>query len=65
MLQILKEILGLDCIVHQDEKIHLSDEILELLKERDKARAQKNFKRADEIRALLISKGISLNDGKI
>ena len=62
---LLKNILGLDCIMLEEKEINFSDEILELLKERDTARAQKNFKRADEIRALLISKGISLNDQKL
>jgi cysteinyl-tRNA synthetase len=43
----------------QDE----SDEISQLVKEREQARATKNFARADEIRDLLEARNIRLLDG--
>ncbi|TPR17901.1 cysteine--tRNA ligase [Apilactobacillus timberlakei] len=44
-----------------DEEIN-DDKINNLIKERDQARADKNFARSDEIRAILKSKGIILED---
>ena len=40
----------------------LEEEIENLMKERQAARKEKNFKRADEIRDLLLEKGIVLKD---
>ena len=40
----------------------LDDEIEKLIEERQAARKEKNFKRADEIRNLLLDKGIILED---
>ena len=62
------EILG---ILHRDchdwfkqSKIEISEEkILQLIKERAEAKSQKNFKRADEIRAELQNAGVRLEDG--
>jgi cysteinyl-tRNA synthetase len=39
-------------------------EILELIDERNKSRAEKNFKRSDEIRKSLSDKGVILEDAK-
>jgi cysteinyl-tRNA synthetase len=45
------------------KKLDLSEgEILQLIEERNLARRQKHWKRADEIRNLLLSKGIVLED---
>ena len=40
-----------------------ADDIEALIAERNEARAQKNFARADEIRDQLLSQGISIEDG--
>jgi cysteinyl-tRNA synthetase len=42
----------------------LETEILELIKKREEARKQKDFKKADEIRDFLLEKGIVLKDSK-
>ena len=49
---------GLD----EDELPPIPEEYLELIKEREKARKEKNYKRADEIREYLKNKGIILED---
>ncbi len=57
----LKEVDYVLCILEKkDEKI--PEEYLELIKEREKARKEKNYKRADEIREYLKNKGIILED---
>jgi len=57
----LKEVDYVLCInKKKDEKI--PEEYLELIKEREKARKEKNYKRADEIREYLKNKGIILED---
>ena len=55
----LADILGL--IVEKEEEI-LDSEIEKLIEERQAARKEKNFARADEIRNLLLEKGIVLKD---
>ena len=55
----LADILGL--IVDKEEEI-LDSEIEKLIEERQAARKEKNFARADEIRNLLLEKGIVLKD---
>lgn len=42
----------------------ISDEITQLIDERNKARTEKDFKRSDEIRAQLLGMGIQLEDSK-
>jgi cysteinyl-tRNA synthetase len=45
------------------KKLGLTEkEVLELVKERDQARKKRDWKKADEIRSLLLSKGIVLED---
>ncbi|MCD6221829.1 class I tRNA ligase family protein, partial [bacterium] len=57
----LEEVDYVLCILEKsDEKI--PEEYLELIKEREKARKEKNYKRADEIREYLKNKGIILED---
>jgi cysteinyl-tRNA synthetase len=58
-LDLLCNILGL---VAKKEKELLDDEIEKLIEERQAARRNKNFARADEIRNLLLTKGIVLED---
>jgi len=55
----LSDVLGV--IVEKEEEI-LPEEIERLIEERQAARKEKNFKRADEIRDELLNKGIVLED---
>ncbi len=55
----LSDVLGL--IVEKEEEI-LAEDIEALIEERQAARKEKNFKRADEIRDELLEKGIVLED---
>ncbi|HRR96527.1 MAG TPA: hypothetical protein P5150_07375, partial [Candidatus Ratteibacteria bacterium] len=58
----LEEIDYVLCILTDEEKTQLSEEYTELIKEREKAREEKNYKRADEIRNYLKSKGVIIED---
>ncbi len=58
-LIMLTDILGI--VVDKKEEV-LDEEIENLIAERQAARKEKNFKRADEIRDMLLSKGIILED---
>ncbi len=58
-LTLLTGILG---IVLTDEETILDSDIEALIEERQEARKEKNFKRADEIRDMLLEKGIILED---
>ena len=55
----LTDVLGLE-VVKENEM--LDEEIDSLIAERQQARKDKDFKRADEIRDLLLEKGIILED---
>lgn len=59
LLRELCDVLGI--ILDKEEDI-LEEEIENLIEERQAARKEKNFKRADEIRDLLLEKGIVLKD---
>jgi cysteinyl-tRNA synthetase len=48
----------------KEEKIEIPKDIKELLKERKIAREKKDFKRADEIREIIIKKGFIIEDKK-
>lgn len=48
----------------QEKDRELTQELKALLKERAEARELKNFKRSDELRALLKDKGVAVEDGK-
>ncbi len=56
----LTDVLGL--LQSKEETDAISDEVQALVDERQKARAEKNFARADEIRDILKEKGIILKD---
>jgi len=58
-------ILGLTLELLKEKKIIITEEIQQLINERNKARQEKNWKRADELRNQLISLGIDLHDEKI
>ena len=62
-LKLLKELGGILGLLQKEKKEEKLDKELEdLIKEREKARALKNFKRGDEIRNLLQEKGILIED---
>lgn len=62
LLKYFKKIDSVFAIILPSEEKKLSDDIEELIKERETARKEKNFKRADEIRDILQEKGIILED---
>ncbi|MBQ7245370.1 MAG: cysteine--tRNA ligase [Firmicutes bacterium] len=59
-LETLADVLGI--FKYQEEKEELGDDIEALIAERQAARAEKNFARADEIRDQLKAMGITLKD---
>ena len=58
----LRELGGVLGLLHREEKSELSDEIKNLLSEREQARKEKNWARSDEIRDCLKEKGIIVKD---
>ncbi len=58
-IDVLLDVLGIDV---EEEKEMLDEEIENLIAQRTAARKERNFKRADEIRDELLSKGIILED---
>jgi cysteinyl-tRNA synthetase len=63
--QILITLLGLSLIPIEDAAIEITPEIQHLLNEREKARTQKNWARADEIRDQLQKLGVDIQDKKL
>jgi cysteinyl-tRNA synthetase len=59
----MDDILGLGLADAKAEEIRLDEATQRLLVERDQARRDRNFKRADELRALLKEQGIEVQDG--
>ena len=56
----MDKVLGLDLL--KKEEIKISKEILELVNEREKARQEKDWKKADKMRDMIKKKGYSLED---
>ena len=61
-LSLLLELTGLLGLLFEQEDSGIDGEIASLIEERQKARAEKNFARADEIRDILKERGITLKD---
>ncbi|GAB6085527.1 cysteine--tRNA ligase [Alkaliphilus crotonatoxidans] len=61
-LDLLMELAGVLGLLEKQEDTNLEEELETLIEERQQARKEKNFKRADEIRDLLKAKGIVLED---
>lgn len=61
-MELLRELTGVLGILQEEEEDGISDEILALVEERQEARKTKNFARADEIRDILKSKGLAVED---
>jgi len=64
LLKCFDEILGLNLIKAKEEKINIPKEINDLIKKRESARNNKDFKTADKIRDEIKSKGYSIEDSK-
>ena len=62
---ILTKILGLTLHPLEQKKVQITPEIQAILDEREHARAQKDWKRADELRDQLIKMGIPIQDKKV
>ena len=62
LLDHINTMCGICGIKTERKTLVLDDEIEKLIEERQQARKEKNFKKADEIRDLLLSKGIILED---
>ena len=58
----MDRILGLGLSEVQEREVELDEETRKLVDQRETARKQRDFKKADEIRALLLSKGIEVQD---
>lgn len=63
--QFLQEVLGLSLLPLPEKKIEITPEIQEMLDAREKARHEKNWKLADELRDKLVALGVDLADKKI
>lgn len=61
-LDLLKELGGVLGLLNRTEKAELSEEIKNLLAEREQARKEKNWAKSDEIRDCLKEKGIIVKD---
>ena len=63
LLEKLGRVLGLfENVTEKLKTAHVGDEVEQLIQERQQARQEKNWGRADEIRNLLTGKGIVLED---
>jgi len=60
----LQRVLGFTLVEVQEKKVVITHEIKQLIEEREKARNQKDWKRADEIRDRLKNLGVELQDKK-
>lgn len=58
----IKDILGLTLSSIEEKKVEITPEIEKLIEDREKARKEKNWKRADEIRDKLVSMGVQIQD---
>jgi cysteinyl-tRNA synthetase len=58
----MDRILGLGLSEAREREVALDEETRKLVDQRETARKQRDFKKADEIRALLLSKGIEVQD---
>ena len=61
-LKLIEELCGVIGILKEEETNNLDDEIEKLIEERQTARKERNFARADEIRDMLKEQGIVLED---
>jgi cysteinyl-tRNA synthetase len=60
--KVLKQLLSVLGLFEKEREEELEPELMRLIKEREKAREQKNWERADEIRQELRQKGVLLDD---
>lgn len=62
LIEDFDKVLSLNLI--KEEKLDVSDEVLKLIEERNVAKSNKDYNKADEIRKKLLDMGISLKDTK-
>jgi cysteinyl-tRNA synthetase len=62
--QFMQEVFGLSLQPLSEEEVQITSEIQQLLDERERARQQKDWKRADELRAKLVALGVQIHDTK-
>lgn len=62
---IFKNLLGLPLQPIKEETVTLSPQALDLLGQREQARKEKNWQRADELRDQLVAMGVTLHDKKM
>ncbi|MBN1523314.1 MAG: cysteine--tRNA ligase [Spirochaetales bacterium] len=62
LIEDMDNVLGLSLMDSVRKDVLLDEEITALVEEREKARKEKNYQRADEIRGLFVQKGIVLED---
>lgn len=60
----INQVLGLTLVMLPEKVVKITPEIQKLIDEREAARSVKNFKRADELRDLLVQMGIDVKDKK-
>ncbi len=65
VLYLLRDILGLTLVPLPEKEVEVTPEMQELLDEREQARAQKDWKRADKLRDELKKLGYDVSDKKI
>ncbi len=58
----MEQLCGILGIILEEKEEILDEEIEQLIAERQAARKEKNFARADEIRGILLERGIILED---
>ncbi len=58
----MDRILGLGLVEAKEQEVALDDETRRLVAQREQARKDRDFKKADEIRALLLARGIEVQD---
>ena len=61
-IRLADEVLGLDLMKEPAPAEALAPELMALVKEREEARKNKDFKRSDELRNLLLEKGVAVED---
>jgi cysteinyl-tRNA synthetase len=65
VVMLLKEVLGLTLQQLQEKEIVLTEQIKRLIQEREQARRERNWQKADELRKQLVEQGYVVKDEKV